>query len=109
MRQWTREDFVTITKLRKQGLAWAIIAERLGVTTNNLEVNWWRFKNGLKKFASERWAAEREAFVARFMNGETVTDIARSRGISRACVSNRLNRAGLDAEARHEIREGRWA
>jgi DNA invertase Pin-like site-specific DNA recombinase len=108
-RRWTRADFEHIAKLKEQGVSWSAIGERIGVSRKEAQIHYWRYRTGAVRFLAEKWEAQREAIVARYFNGETIAQIARDDGVTWHAVHRRLNRAGLDAEARQEIREGKWA
>ncbi len=66
------------------------------------------YRRGLWRGSREIWAEKREAMARAFEDEKlSLAEIGRRFGLSRCDVAMRLDRAGLDAELRQEIRQSR--
>jgi cyanate lyase len=108
--RWTRLRLDHAIKLRDSGLSWAEVAERLGTSANNVEVNVCLYRKGKKTFAAERKAARNAEIERLYLETDlSLAKIAPRVGLSAPGVYLVLAARGLDAETRAEERELRKA
>lgn len=104
---YTRERLDHALRLKAQGMTWSVIAERMGVPQNSLEVTISRYRRGKLLFADERLSQERQRIETLAESGERICDIARTLGFKRNTVCQRLNYMGIDAELRSQFQKDR--
>ncbi len=103
--RFTDEDLDRAQALRDDGIANSEVASRFGVTPNTMARLLSDHRLGLRKGSLKRLKRVLSETLRRVLLGYSHREIARSRNESEATVTQRLGRAGYDAEDRKKMRK----
>ena len=106
-----RERFTFTTEIldraerlkQKRSWRWVDVAHYLECDCNVLEATLCNRRSGKWQGNNDVWQAERKAIADKILKGARPSALARELGVSRAAISKRLKRMGLDREVRAEL------